>query len=253
LWSRGVVTCVTSNYKPKNLYAGGLNRVVIEPFLKDDLQRQMPLFNFSQDADSKDFRTRCSTAEGPSARFFLGDEARQQLDLQFEALVGDAAAPLGLQVPNEGATRKLPIQQASSSHGVARLPFDDLCRKPRGRAEYSALAQSFHTVFIDAVPKMTAEEDGIEFQRFVSLIDILYDKKVNLHMQSEVHCTSIYQPPAHMEELGGDELSGQAGDALWAWRRTQNKLNEMSSDVWPKICEVSRAPLLSSSSGTLIE
>jgi len=113
--------------------------------------------------------------------------------------------------------------------------------------------QSFHTVFLDAVPKMTAEEDGIEFQRFVSLIDILYDKKVKLHMQSEVHCASIYQPPAHMEELGGDELSGQAGDALWAWRRTQNKLTEMSSDAWPKICEVSRAPLLSSSSGTLIE
>jgi len=253
LWSRGVVTCVSSNYKPEDLYAGGLNRVVIEPFLKGDLQKQMPLFNFSQDADSQDFRTRCSAAEGSSARFFLGDEARQQLDLQFEALVGDAAAPLGLKVPNEGATRKLPIQQASSSHGVARLPFDDLCRQPRGRAEFSALAESFHTVFIDAVPKMTAEEDGIEFQRFVSLIDILYDKKVKLHMQSEVHCASIYQPPAHMEELGGDELSGQAGDALWAWRRTQNKLNEMSSDVWPKICEVSRAPLLSSSSGTLIE
>lgn len=252
LWSRGVVTCVSTNYKPKDLYAGGLNRVVIEPFLEGDLQRQMPLFNFSQHASSKDFRTRHSTAEGSSARFFLGDEARGQLDLQFEALVGDAAAPLGLQVPNEGATRKLPIQQASSSHGVARLPFDDLCRKPRGRAEFSALAESFHTVFIDAVPKMTAEEDGIEFQRFVSLIDILYDKKVKLHMQSEVHCASIYQPPAHMEELGDDELSGQAGDALWAWRRTQNKLNEMSSDVWPKICEVSRAPLLSSSSGSLI-
>merc|ERR1719382_352131 len=253
LWSRGVVICVSSNYKPEDLYAGGLNRVVIEPFLKGDLQRQMPLFNFSQDAESQDFRARCSTAEGSSARFFLGDEARQQMDLQFEALVGDAAAPLGLKVPNEGTTRQLPIQQASSSHGVARLPFDDLCRQPRGRAEFSALAESFHTVFLDAVPKMTAEEDGIEFQRFVSLIDILYDKKVNLHMQSEVHCANIYQPPAHMEELGAEELAGQAGDALWAWRRTQNKLNEMSSDVWPKICEVSRAPLLSSSSGTLIE
>lgn len=253
LWSRGVVICVSSNYKPEDLYAGGLNRVVIEPFLKGDLQRQMPLFSFNKDAKSQDFRARCSTAEGSSARFFLGEEATQQMDLQFEVLVGDAAAPLNLKVPNEGATRKLPIQQASSSHGVARLPFDDLCRRPRGRAEFSALAESFHTVFLDAVPKMTAEEDGIEFQRFVSLIDILYDKKVNLHMQSEVHCSNIYQPPAHMEDLGDEEISGQAGDALWAWRRTQNKLNEMSSDVWPKICEVSRAPLLSSSSGTLME
>jgi len=197
LWSRGVVTCVTSNYKPEDLYAGGLNRVVIEPFLKGDLQRQMPLFNFSQDAESQDFRARCSTAESSSARFFLGDDARRQLDLQFEALVGDAAAPLGLMVPNEGATRKLPIQQASPSHGVARLPFDDLCRQPRGRAEFLALAESFHTVFLDAVPKMTAEEDGIEFQRFVSLIDILYDKKVNLHMQSDALCQHLPAPRPH--------------------------------------------------------
>merc|ERR1719410_1310769 len=253
LWSRGVVTCVSSNYKPEDLYAGGLNRVVIEPFLTGDLQKQMPLFNFSQDTESQDFRSLCSTADGSSSRFFLGEEARRQMDLQFEAMVGDAAAPLGLQVPNEGTTRQLPIPRASSSHGVARLPFDDLCRQPRGRAEFSALAESFHTVFLDAVPKMTAEEDGIEFQRFVSLIDILYDKKVNLHMESEVHCTDIYQPPAHMKELEDEEISGQAGDALWAWRRTQNKLNEMSSDVWAKICEVSRAPLLSSSSGTLME
>merc|ERR1719203_1806550 len=85
LWTRGVVTLVSSNYKPEDLYAGGLNRVVIEPFLKGDLQRQMPLFDFNQNATSKDFRAQCSAAEGSSARFFLGDEARQQLDLQFEA------------------------------------------------------------------------------------------------------------------------------------------------------------------------
>merc|ERR1712038_388514 len=253
LWARGVVTLVSSNYKPEDLYAGGLNRVVIEPFLNGPLQRQMPLFDFNQNAASRDFRAQC--AAGASERFVssLSDEATRKIDLEFEALVGGAAAPLDLKVPNEGVTRKLHIRQASASHGVARLPFDDLCRQPRGRAEFSALAENFHTVFLDTVPRMTAENDGIEFQRFVSLIDILYDKKVKLHMQSEVHCASIYQPPAHMEGLEGDELSGQAGDAIWAWRRTQNKLNEMSSDVWPKICEVSRAPLLSSSSGTLIE
>merc|ERR1719437_64221 len=98
LWSRGIVTCVSSNYKPEDLYAGGLNRVVIEPFLKGDLQRQMPLFDFSKGAKSQDFRARCSTAEGSSARFFLGDDATQ-MDLQFEELVGDAAAPLNLKVP----------------------------------------------------------------------------------------------------------------------------------------------------------
>jgi len=256
LWSRAVVTLVSSNYKPEELYAGGLNRVVIEPFLAGDLQKQMPLFDFNQSAASRDFRALC-VADG-SERFLptLDEKATQQMDLNFEALVGDVAAPLQLEVPNE--KRKLHIQKASESHGVARLPFDNLCRQPRGRAEFSALAENFHTVFIDTVPRMTAENDGIEFQRFVSLIDILYDKKVKLHMQSEVDCTDIYQPPAHqLEELellgsSASQASGQAGDALWAWKRTQNKLNEMSSDVWPKICDTSRAQLLGASSGRLI-
>merc|ERR1739844_180603 len=242
-------------------YAGGLNRVVMEPFLHGDLQRQMPLFDFSQNAASRDFRAQCSAGDAAeaSARFLpsFSDEESQRMNSGFEALAGKDAVPFDLAVPNE--TRKLHIRQASSKHGVARLAFDDLCRKPRGRAEYSALAEGFHTVFIDSVPHMTAENDGIEFSRFVSLIDILYDKKVKLHMQSELCCTEIYSPPAHMlEEMaqlgssGSEVSSGQAGDALWAWKRTQNKLHEMSSPKWLDICNMSRASLLEANSGALL-
>merc|ERR1719330_2277671 len=117
LWSRGVVTFVSSNYRPEDLYAGGLNRVVIEPFLRGDLQKQMPLFDFNQNATSRDFRAQCA-AEG-SERFVpsFSDEAARQMDLEFEALVCGDAAPLDLKVPNEGATRKLHIRRASSSLG----------------------------------------------------------------------------------------------------------------------------------------
>eukprot|EP00493_Phyllostaurus_siculus_P025868 UN26213 len=101
LWSRGVVTLVSSNYKPEELYAGGLNRVVIEPFLEGDLQKQMPLFDFNQSAASRDFRALC-VSDG-SERFLptLDEKATQQMDLNFEALVEDVAAPFQLEVPNE--------------------------------------------------------------------------------------------------------------------------------------------------------
>merc|ERR1711884_13256 len=83
LWSRGVVTLVSSNYKPEELYAGGLNRVVIEPFLGGDLQKQMPLFDFNQSAASRDFRAQCARGDlsEASARFVpsLRDEAVRQM------------------------------------------------------------------------------------------------------------------------------------------------------------------------------
>ncbi len=39
--------------------------------------------------------------------------------------------------------------------GAARFDFDELCDRPLGAADYLALSQAFHTVFIDGVPRMS--------------------------------------------------------------------------------------------------
>merc|ERR1712193_300444 len=120
-----------------------------------------------------------------------------------------------LQIP--GGKRTIQSVAANLLDGVARYTFEDLCEKPLGRSEYSIIATKFHTVFVDNVPKLGGS-DRVEFKRFVALVDMMYDKKVNLHLLSEVPCREIFQAT---EELNLDEK--------FAWRRCQSMMTEMQS------------------------
>merc|ERR1719188_968151 len=88
---------------------------------------------------------------------------------------------------------------------VAWLPFHALCGKDTGRADYSTLAEKYHTVFITGVPKFRADL-GAEFRRFVSLTDILYSKKVALYLQSEVHTDELFAEGLRSDDIDWDEL-----------------------------------------------
>ena len=52
-------------------------------------------------------------------------------------------------------------------------------RQPLGAADYLAIAQNFHTLFIDHIPLLTPEQRN-EARRFTLLIDTLYDEGVKL-------------------------------------------------------------------------
>merc|ERR1712050_203727 len=54
LWSRGVTTLFTSNYRQKDLYGEGFNRAAFEDFIPD-LAEQCPEFDFTSFA-STDYR-----------------------------------------------------------------------------------------------------------------------------------------------------------------------------------------------------
>jgi len=38
------------------------------------------------------------------------------------------------------------------TYDVARFTFDDLCRQPKGAADYLLIGETFHTVFVEDVP-----------------------------------------------------------------------------------------------------
>ena len=52
-------------------------------------------------------------------------------------------------------TRACAMQVGQASRGIARFAFDELCNRTLGAADYIAVAQAFHTVFLTDIPTMS--------------------------------------------------------------------------------------------------
>ena len=97
-----------------------------------------------------------------------------RVDRAFRSLTGcDRGKPVQLDVLG----RKVDVPQAAA--GVARFSFRELCEEPLGAVDYLAIARSFHTVLIDAIPIIGVEQRN-PAKRFILLIDTLYDRHVKL-------------------------------------------------------------------------
>ena len=100
-----------------------------------------------------------------------------------------------------------------TAKGVARFTFEELCARPLGAADYLAIARRFHTVILAGIPLLPPAKRN-ESKRFVTLIDALYEAKVNLI------CSAAALPA---------DLSPQ-GDTAFAFQRTVSRLMEMQAD-----------------------
>jgi cell division protein ZapE len=79
---------------------------------------------------------------------------------------------------------------------VARFSFADLCVAPLGSLDYQRIAHAFHTLMIDEIPVMGAEQRN-EARRLITLIDVLYDNGVGLIARSKQSRTrSMLTAPA---------------------------------------------------------
>src|SRR3546814_5109614 len=104
---------------------------------------------------------------------------------------------------------------SSDLKGMAWFDFAALCEGPRGASDYIDIAREFHTVLLGKVPVMDAHMDDAA-RRFVTLVDELYDRNVNLV------CTAAAAPPAL---YAGERLAG-------AFERTTSRLIEMRSEEY---------------------
>ena len=95
---------------------------------------------------------------------------------------------------------------------MAFVDFDELCAKPLGPGDYLAIAGRFHTLMISGIPKLGPHNRN-EAKRFVTLIDALYEAKVNLI------CTAAVPPIELYTE----------GDGAFEFERTVSRLMEMQS------------------------
>ena len=207
LFAHGVVVIATSNVDPDRLYEGGLNRTLFVPFIAL-LGERLEIVRLDARADF-----RLEKLAGSPVFYVPADAtARQALDKAFVRLTGRAR---GERTAISVKGRSVEIPQAAS--GVARFDFVDLCAKPLGASDYIALAQDFHTVILDDIPRMTFERRN-EARRFIILIDTLYEHHVKLLASAEAELHKLYD--------------AAEGREAFEFERTVSRLIEMQSQEY---------------------
>lgn len=203
LWAEGVVIVATSNRPPRDLYKNGLNRSLFLPFI-EMMPDHLVIFDFDGETDH---RLRQLTA-APVYYTPLNDETRAAMDAIWVRLTGDAKLrPMTLSVQG----RDVVMNRTGS--GAVRTTFDRLCNRALGAADYLVVAETFHTVMLEDVPKMSRDMRN-EAKRFVALVDALYETRTKLIISAEVEPQDLYP----------------AGDGAFEFERTVSRLIEMRSE-----------------------
>lgn len=202
LFEQGVVLVTTSNTPPEALYKDGLQRARFEPAIAS-IQQHCRVLELSSQTD---YRLR-ALVRSPVYRAPLDAGSDAWLQQRWRELGGDDAhRDAGIEV--EG--RRIAVR--ARSQGLAWFDFAELCEGPRSASDYIEIAREFHTVLLGGVPVFDDDRNDAA-RRFVTLVDELYDRHVNLV------CTADAAP---MALYAGGRLAG-------AFERCASRLVEMQS------------------------
>ena len=97
---------------------------------------------------------------------------------------------------------------------MARFSFKELCDQNLGAEDYLHVSQICDHIFIEKVPVFN-EYNSNQQLRFITLIDILYEKKINLTLSMETDLNNIGTSKKHSE----------------TFKRTTSRLHEMTASI----------------------
>jgi len=203
LFARDVVLVTTSNTAPANLYKDGLQR---ERFLPAIALLEAHC-EIAELVSPTDWRLR-ALKQAPVYLTPPDARAERAMLAIFQRVArGSERADFSL------AINERPVHVQREGDGAIWFDFDAICEGPRGVADYIFLARSYHTVLISGVPEFTPQTEDAA-QRFVELVDELYDHAVKLVLSAAVPIIDLYDGHRHR--------------AVFA--RTESRLIEMQSE-----------------------
>lgn len=207
LFEEGTILVTSSNAAPSELYKDGLQRSRFMPAIAL-LERHCNVVHLDS---PNDYRLRALT-RSPVYRAPLDGDSDAWLESRWQELGGDGV--LGeIRYRDAGIVidgRRIPVR--ARTKGMAWFDFAAVCEGPRGSADYIEIATEFHTVLLGAIPVFDALRDDAA-RRFVTMIDELYDRHVNLICSANAAPSQLYRG----ERLGA------------AFERTSSRLIEMQS------------------------
>ena len=205
LFEQGVALVTTSNKPPSELYRDGLQRERFLPAIAL-IERCCEVLEL---ASPHDWRMR---AMSRAPVYLTPDNAHAEAAIArlFERLAEGAIQEGGVLRVNDRA-----IEVRRACPRVAWFDFAALCDGPYGSADYIELARTYPAILVSRLPQFTpVNEDAA--QRFVHLIDELYDRRVKLAVTAQVPVVDLYD---------GRRLRAE-------FARTESRLTEMQGEPW---------------------
>jgi cell division protein ZapE len=181
LFDHGVTLVATSNTPPRDLYKEGLQRERFLPTI-DLLGAHCEVLEL---ASPHDWRLRALTR---APVYLTPDDAHAEMALArlfAELAQGPVQENAALNINDRTFRVRRVCAQA------AWFDFAALCDGPYGSADYIELARRYPAILISGLPQFTPFNEN-DAQRFVHLIDELYDRRVKLAVTAQAPTVELY-------------------------------------------------------------
>ena len=178
---------ISTNTKVSELYKDGLQRDQFLPFIniieKNSIQKELLL--------DDDYRIQ-KKDKNQKIFYPLNEKTLFNINQNFRVLTRNLKKEEKL-INIKG--RKFKID---NYEGVTRFNFKELCDENLGAEDYLNLANICNHIFIEEIPNFN-EYNSNQQLRFITLIDILYDKKISLTLSMESELEKISSSRRHSE------------------------------------------------------
>ena len=205
LFAKQVILVTTSNQKPDDLYADGLQRARFVPAI-ELIKQQTEVIEL---AGTVDYRAQTLRQQG-TWHTPLDDAAEQRMQHAFASSSHHGSGNTG-SVEING--REIPVR--GLAEGTIWFDFSALCDSPRSQNDYIEIACENHTVLLSGLPALN-DQQADAARRLLLLLDILYDHRVKLIVSAAAPIHAVYT---------GERLA-------FEFQRAVSRLVEMQSEQY---------------------
>ena len=186
IFKENIKIIITTNIKLNDLYKDGLQREQFLPFIKI-------IENFSIQKElliKDDYRTK-NYSELQEIFSPLNEKTSFRINQRFRELTKNKPKEKKI-VKTKG--REFVIENYYS--GITRFKFKDLCDDNLGAEDYINIAQISNHIFIEEIPVFNNNNSNQQL-RFITLIDIFYEKKIKLTLSLEENLKNLSSSNKH--------------------------------------------------------